>query len=86
MSPGHPEDVRLDTRQVAARLGVTPRHVARIPDLPRPHYLAGLKRWWLAEILEWEAASTTTTPPAALRRGAGNLNHGRRGADREDRT
>jgi predicted DNA-binding transcriptional regulator AlpA len=80
VSPGHPEDVRLDTGKVAARLDVTPRHLARLVRqgrFPSPHYVGQRKRWWLSEVLAWEASEASITPPAALRRGAGNLNHGR---------
>ena len=76
MSPGGPDDVRLDARQVAARLGVTPRHLARIASLVRPHYVNGLKRYWLSEIVAWEEAHTTSEPPSVLRRGTPNLRRG----------
>lgn len=79
MTSGGPEDTRLDARQLAARLGVTTRHLARIHDLPRAHYLSGLRRWWLSEIIVWEAEHTTATPPASAHRGMANL---RRGAAR----
>jgi hypothetical protein len=78
MIPGHAADVRLDAKALAGRLDVTPRHLARIPDLPPPHYLAGLKRWWLSEIVAWETATTSATPPEKLHRGTGNLLRGRR--------
>lgn len=79
MSPGHADDVRLDAKKVAARLDVTPRHLARLVRrgaFPAPHYLRGLKRWWLSQIVAWEEGQTSTEAPAALRRGAANLLHG----------
>jgi hypothetical protein len=78
MSPGHANDVRLDAKALAERLDVTPRHLARIPGLPRPHYVAGLKRYWLSEIVAWEQSVTTTSAPAPLHRGDENLHRGRR--------
>lgn len=76
MNPGGPDDVRLDARQFAAREGCTVRHLPRLPGAPSPHYVAGMKRWWLSEIVAWEEANTSTTPPASARRGAANLRHG----------
>lgn len=79
MTPGHPDDVRLDARKVAARLDVTPRHLARMVHqgrFPAGHYLGERRRWWLSEVLAWEAAATSSTPPASLQRGAANLRHG----------
>lgn len=81
MKPGHADDVRLDANRVAARLDVTPRHVARLVHagrFPAPHYVGERKRWWLSEVQAWEATATSSEPPASVRRGAANLNHGAR--------
>lgn len=79
MSPGHLDDVRLDAGKVAARLDVTPRHLARLVRqgrFPRPHYLGERRRWWISEVLAWEASTCSSSPPASLQRGAANLRHG----------
>lgn len=78
MSAGGPTDIRLDTGKVSARLGVTPRQVARmvrrpVNPLPAPHYLGERKRWWLSEIVAWESENATPDAPETVRRGAGNL-------------
>ena len=82
MSPGHVDDARLTTAQVAVRLGVSARHLARLvrrdrDPFPTPHFLGKSKRWWLSEIVAWETACTSATPPASLSRGAQNLRRGR---------
>jgi predicted DNA-binding transcriptional regulator AlpA len=77
---GHADDVRLDAAKVAARLDVSPRHLARLVQagrFPAPHYVAGRKRWWLSEIQEWEECSTSVEAPASICRGAPNLLRGR---------
>jgi predicted DNA-binding transcriptional regulator AlpA len=79
VNAGDAEDIRLDAAKVAARLDVSPRHLARLVKsgrFPAPHYLGERKRWWLSEVQAWEASSTTATPPASVRRGAANLKHG----------
>jgi hypothetical protein len=76
VTPGGAGDTRLDARQTAAREGCTPRHLSRLPGFPSPHYVAGMKRWWLSEIVAWEEANTTASAPAALRRGVANLRRG----------
>lgn len=79
MTPGHVDDVRLDARKLAARLDVTPRHLARMVRqgrFPAGHYLGERRRWWMSEVLAWEAATVTAAPPPSLQRGAANLRHG----------
>ena len=72
---GDATDVRLDTARLLARLDVTDRHLRRMVDagFPAPHYLGERKRWWLSQILAWEALHATRTRPATVNRGVGNL-------------
>lgn len=72
---GDAEDVRLDTAQVLAHLHVTDMHLCRMvaTGFPAPHYFGERRRWWLGEILEWEASHVTKVKPAAETRGVANL-------------
>lgn len=57
-----PNATRLGIAQLQARLGVNRKTVGnwvRAGRLPRPHYVAGLRRWWLHEIEAWEAQNVT---------------------------
>ncbi len=59
---GTSSDARLGIAQLEARLGVSRRTIAtwtRQGKLPRPHYIAGLRRWWLSEIEAWERENVT---------------------------
>ncbi len=63
-----PEDAGLmiDTKLLAKLLNISQRHVNRLQDLkklPAPVYLGHLKRWRLAEILEWIEADC---PPESV--------------------
>lgn len=57
-----PDAVRLGISQLQARLCVsreTIRNWVTEGKLPRPHYVAGLRRWWLHEVEAWEARNVT---------------------------
>jgi len=64
----------LDVRAVAARLGVSARHVYRLADggkMPRPLRLGGARRWDRVAIDDWIASgcpSTSTTKRGGLHR------------------
>lgn len=72
---GDAKDTRVDTAWVLARLLITDRHLRRLcdRDFPSPHYLGERRRWWISEIVAWEATHTSRERPAAVSRGAGNL-------------
>ncbi len=49
---------RIAIAELRARLGVNARTIGRwvkAEKFPAPHYLGTLRRWWLADILAWEA-------------------------------
>ncbi len=53
---------RVDMRQLKARLGFDSSTIARwykAGTFPAPHYIAGCGRWWLHEVLAWEAQNVT---------------------------
>lgn len=52
---------RVTMREVASRLGVTPRCIEKrvvAGRFPRPHYLGNWRRWWLHELMQWEQDNT----------------------------
>jgi hypothetical protein len=60
-SPGPRAPTRLSIGDLVARFGVSRTTIGvwcRSGKLPRPHYVAGNRRWWLHEI---EAAEATMT-------------------------
>lgn len=59
------EPQRLGVAQLEARLGFDRSTIGkwvRAGKLPRPHYVAGHRRWWLHEIETWEAENVTSAP------------------------
>lgn len=66
MTPGDLDDRRVGMRWVTRRTGLHRATIARWEKdgrFPRCHYLAGLRCWWLSEILAWETAQTERSLP-----------------------
>jgi predicted DNA-binding transcriptional regulator AlpA len=73
---GDAQDVMLDAAKVLARYGFTDRHLRRLvvtQGYPSPIYVGERRRWWLSEVLAWEAANATRERPKTVRRGVANL-------------
>lgn len=71
MTAGGQVRVRLTIQQLELRLGIHRRTFAkwyRKGTFPRPHYIRGLRRWWLDEIQAWEVEEEAA--PKARRRPA----------------
>lgn len=57
------ESRRIGIADVRARLGVSNNTVAAWAargKFPAPHYINGLRRWWLGEVEQWEREHVTT--------------------------
>lgn len=53
---------RLHMKQVVARVGFNASTIGkwyRAGRFPKPHYIAGRRRWWLHEVEAWEAQNVT---------------------------
>jgi predicted DNA-binding transcriptional regulator AlpA len=53
---------RIGIAELRVRLGVCTQTVAnwtKAGRFPRPHYLNGMRRWWLAEVEAWEREHVT---------------------------
>ena len=64
---------RVGIAQLRARLGVSGRTVSRwcaAGSFPRWHYIGGRRKWFLAEVEEWEALHAGP-PPELEQRVAG---------------
>lgn len=70
--PARGDARRLGISEVSARLGINGRTVDKWTDagrFPAPHYIAGMRRWHLHEVEDWERANSSDKGPGMKGRG-----------------